>query len=346
MSLFSSARRYRLRMVVMCLFTGITTYSQDIHLSQFFNTPLLRNPALAGIFNGDIRIETVYRNQWGSVAYPYKTNALSAEYRFAVGETDDYMTVGVASFYDQAGINRLKTLQVMPAINFHKNLGGEYGNYLSGGFMAGFVNRQFDGKNLTFDNQYNGGHFDPYAPTGEQFTGLSRTVFDVAVGLSFNSHINANTVYYVGASLWHFNEPSLSFLDAEILLNKKWQFNAGIKTNLSPQLELTVEGNHLIQGPYSQTIAAGWLMYNLAGETNDEDAIKIGGGSGFRLNDAIIPFVQLQYKKLQTTISYDVNTSPLKTASQGQGGFELSLSYRAFTSYQSPLVKSMRCPRF
>ena len=26
---------------------------QDLHMSQFFETPLLRNPALAGIFEGD-----------------------------------------------------------------------------------------------------------------------------------------------------------------------------------------------------------------------------------------------------------------------------------------------------
>ena len=31
----------------------ISVQAQDLHLSQFFETPLLRNPALAGIFEGD-----------------------------------------------------------------------------------------------------------------------------------------------------------------------------------------------------------------------------------------------------------------------------------------------------
>ena len=46
------------------------SYGQDPHFSQFFEAPLLRNPSLAGIFEGDIRLQTVYRNQWQSVTKP------------------------------------------------------------------------------------------------------------------------------------------------------------------------------------------------------------------------------------------------------------------------------------
>ncbi|MGZ3910129.1 MAG: type IX secretion system membrane protein PorP/SprF, partial [Flavisolibacter sp.] len=41
-----------------------TCRGQDIHFSQFFEAPLLRNPSLAGIFTGDIRVQAVYRDQW------------------------------------------------------------------------------------------------------------------------------------------------------------------------------------------------------------------------------------------------------------------------------------------
>ena len=66
--------------------------AQDIHLSQFSNTPLLRNPALAGIFTGDTRFQAVYRNQWQSIGYPYQTAALSGEYKFAVGDNAAIIT--------------------------------------------------------------------------------------------------------------------------------------------------------------------------------------------------------------------------------------------------------------
>jgi type IX secretion system PorP/SprF family membrane protein len=324
-------------------------FCQDIHLSQFFNTPLLRNPALAGVFNGDIRIQAVYRNQWQSIGFPYQTNALSGEYKFGVGTGDDFMTVGASAFYDEAGVMKLKTLQVMPALNFHKSLSGDRNSYLSAGFMAGFVSRQFDGKNLTFDNQYNGGQFDPTAPSGERFTGLSRSFLDVAVGLSYNSNLGEKGSYYIGGSLWHFNKPSYSFLSDNIQLDAKWQANAGVRTWLNEQVQLTFEGNYLVQGPYSETILGGMVQYHLNDMVNTDDPIgevSVAGGVFMRLNDAIIPYAQISYNHIDVGISYDVNTSPLKAASQGRGGFELSLTYRGFTKNPNSTLGSMRCPRF
>jgi type IX secretion system PorP/SprF family membrane protein len=292
----------------------------------------------------------VYRNQWQSIGFPYQTSALSGEYKFGVGGGDDFMTLGTSIFYDQAGVMKLKTLQVMPALNFHKSLSGSKSTYLSGGFMAGFVNRQFDGKNLTFDNQYTGGRYDPSAATGERFSGLSKGFMDVAVGLSLNSQLGERGAYYAGASLWHFNKPSTSFLSDVVTLLPKWQFNAGMRTWVGEYVELTVEGNYLVQGPYSEAIGGAMVRYDLTENLNQEQTgltqLSVGAGVYVRMNDAVIPYVQINYNHFDVGLSYDVNTSPLKTASQGRGGFELSLTYRAFTSNQGSSIKSMRCPRF
>lgn len=332
-----------------CCLTATLSMAQDIHLSQFFNTPLLRNPALAGVFNGDIRIQAVYRNQWQSIGYPFQTNALSGEYKFSVGGGDDFMTVGCSAFYDEAGVMKLKTIQVMPALNFHKSLSGNSNSYLSAGFMAGFVNRQFDGKNLSFDNQYTGGVYNPNMPTGERFTSLSRGFFDAALGLSYNNELGEKGNYYLGVSLWHFHKPSYSFLSDKIQLDPKWQFNGGIRTWLNEQLQLTIEANFLKQGNYTEAIGGGMLKYYMNNELVGDEAISelsVGAGIYTRLNDAIIPYLQISYNHFDVGLSYDVNISPLRSASQGRGGFELSLTYRSFTHNTNKSVMGVRCPRF
>lgn len=347
-------RKEGLRVLLFICMGGIALISpaQDVHLSQFFNSPLLRNPALAGLFTGDVRVQAVYRNQWQSTGFPYQTNALSGEYKFPVGNGDDFMTVGASVFYDQAGIMKLKTLQAMPAINFHKSLSGNKNSFLSGGFMAGIINRQFDGKNLTFDNQYTGSGFNPSAASGEQFTGVSRSLFDISAGLSYNSEIGENGNYYFGASLWHFHKPVTGLLSNQIQLDPKWQFNAGLKTPLNEEVTLTVEANYLQQGKYSETVGGVLVQYVLDskiysyGEETSIQSFSVGGGLFARLNDAIIPYVQLTYNHIDIGISYDVNTSPLKAASQGRGGFEFSLTYRGFSQYRGSRVRSMLCPRF
>ena len=331
------------------LATCSVLHAQDVHLSQFYETPLLRNPALAGIFTGDVRVQAVYRNQWASVAYPFQTTVLNGEYKFPVG-TNDFMTVGMSAFYDVAGIQRFKTLQVMPVLNYHKSLSGSGQHFLSAGFMAGFVQRQFDAKNLTFDNQYVAGRYDPFAGSGENFSGLNLTVADFAAGLSYNSSPGEYTNLYAGVSYWHFNKPKANFLSTQIQLQAKWQANAGIKTWINDHIQLQAEANYMQRGPYRETIGGLLVAYSLTDKLADPDAaistLKVGAGLLVRLNDAVIPTVRISYNHLDVGLSYDVNTSKLKTASQGAGGYELSLSYRAFTRRANSMINQVWCPKF
>src|SRR5262245_55601531 len=110
--------------------------AQDIHFSQFFETPILRNPALAGIFTGDYRLQMVFRDQWRSVTDGYKTGSLNGEYKFHVGKADDFLTVGGQFLYDRAGTAALTQISMSPVLNYHKSLSAEQNRYLSLGFMA------------------------------------------------------------------------------------------------------------------------------------------------------------------------------------------------------------------
>src|SRR6202790_5454795 len=116
---------------------GITTVcSQDLHFSQFFEAPLLRNPALAGIFTGDYRIQGVYRDQWNSFTNAYKTGSFNGEYKLPIARTDDFLTLGLQILYDKAGSAGLTSTQVFPAINYSKSLSNRHASYLSLGFMV------------------------------------------------------------------------------------------------------------------------------------------------------------------------------------------------------------------
>src|SRR4249919_1666457 len=89
-------------MTVLLLGALSGAQGQDLHFSQFFEAPLLRNPSLAGIFEGDFRAQMVYRNQWASVTTPYQTASLNSEYKFPVGKGNDFMTGGLQILWDRA----------------------------------------------------------------------------------------------------------------------------------------------------------------------------------------------------------------------------------------------------
>src|SRR5882757_7156717 len=107
------------------------SYAQDIHFSQFFEAPLLRNPSLAGIFTGDIRVQGVYRDQWNSVTDAYRTGSLNAEIKMPVGNTNDFITTGLQVLFDRAGTIGWTSTHVLPALNYHKSLSNDKSKYLS-----------------------------------------------------------------------------------------------------------------------------------------------------------------------------------------------------------------------
>ena len=64
----------------------------------------------------------------------------------------------------------------------------------------------------------------------------------------------------------------------------------------------------------------------------------------YRINDAAVADVGYQHKKnMLIGVSYDFNTSPLKVATNGQGGFELSISYILGDGINTPANST---PRF
>src|ERR1700761_2297374 len=133
-----------LALALTALLAGIAVRAQDIHFSQFYEAPLLRNPALAGIFTGDYRIQTIFRDQWNNINNAYRTGSLSGEYKWAVGKGNDFLTTGMEILYDNAGTAALNTTELMPALNYHKSLSNTHPAYLAVGFMGGYVAKQLD----------------------------------------------------------------------------------------------------------------------------------------------------------------------------------------------------------
>lgn len=320
--------------------------AQDINFSQFYELPLLRNPSLAGIFEGDIRITSAFRSQWGSVTTPYKTMALGAEVKFNVGQGDNFLTLGTQITSDQAGDSKLNRSQLLPSLTFHKALGYDQNTYLSLGVMGGPVQQRFDASALTFSDQFVNGAYSATNPTHQQLPNSNVTYADGAVGLTFSSAFGYNIKYYVGAALFHFTEPKVAFDQShDVRLNRKMAVNVGLSIPTSDYDKMIVYGDFFTQGGNRQ-MQGGFLFKHDLEQTGDDQGKAIYFGSFYRWDDAIIPVVKLDFYPMSVGLTYDVNISKLKSASQVRGGFELSLSYKSFLNIRNSSAEKVRCPSF
>jgi type IX secretion system PorP/SprF family membrane protein len=334
-------------MLLLC--SSYVCHAQDPHFSQFFEAPLLRNPSLAGLFAGDVRVQGVYRNQWGSVTSPYQTGSFNVEYKQPVGRGNDFITMGMEILYDRAGTTNFTTTNVLPAINYHKSLSGDKNKYLSLGFMGGYVQRNLDRTKITTDNQYNSSTgYNPAIADGETLTQFNYSYWDGSVGMSFNSAIagSPNDNYFVGIAYHHFNRPRNSFYtNPPVELNPKVVFSSGVKFSLNEVSYLTIESDFSKQGEYTEAIAGGMYSYKI-GDDYDNPLYVIHFGGYLRWKDALIPVVKIDYNPFQVAFSYDANISQLKTASQSRGGFELSITYAGFLDRGNTTKNAVLCPRF
>ena len=333
-------------LLVVLLITKFAN-AQDINFSQFYDLPLLRNPSLAGLFQGDIRVTAAYRNQWQSVTVPYRTFGLGAEIKKPVSEnSDDFFTYGIQVSSDVAGDSRLSRTQAFPVFNYHKALNGEKNTYISAGAMAGPVMQRFDPTKLAFDDQYQNGAYSAANPTKEVFNTTKLTYWDAAAGLCFSSVAGQSTHYYIGVGLFHFSEPKVAFQKQnDIILNKKWVLNAGFAAPMSDQNKLIAYFDYFMQGGSRQ--AQGGLLINHDLVQYDEDQkISISGGLFYRWKDAFMPVVKLDYYDYSIGMTYDVNSSKLKSASQYRGAYEVTISYKAFNNKYNTSANKVKCPLF
>lgn len=331
-------------LIISIILFSCKAYSQDYNFSQFYELPLMRNPALAGIFDCNFRVKSVYRNQWQQVTVPYRTSAISAEYKFSAGR-GNWHSIGTQVVYDVAGDSRLRRVEVLPVYTFHLELAED--NYLSLGMMAGPVNTQFDPSQLKWGDQFLNGQYSSNNPTSQLIRNSSKNYLEMATGVAFSRPVAEMGSMYAGASLYHVNRAIVSFSPGiNDRLERRLGFNAGVTLPSGATNDVTFYGDAFFQGGHRQALLGGFYTISLADQYYDDankKSLHLGGV--YRWNDAVIPVVKLDFGQLSMGLSYDVNISKLKTASQSRGGFEFTLSYRNCL-IGAERSSGLPCPKF
>jgi type IX secretion system PorP/SprF family membrane protein len=322
---------------------ALTGYSQDRNFSQFHELPLLRNPALAGFYKGDFRATSAYRNQWGSVTIPYTSQSLSVEMKSGISEgSEDYFSAGFQITRDMAGDSKFGKTQLLPIVAFHKLLSSERNSYLTLAFMGGIVQQRFDPTQLRFDDEFQNGVYTPRS-TSASFNQTQLNYLDGSVGLSYTSEFENGIKYYIGGGLFHVTNPRVAFYEQNaIFLSRKYIGNIGLSLPINEWSNMILYGDYFQQGSYKQG-QAGLLYRNDLWDEDEMHTISITGGIIARWNDALIPTIKLDYYKFGIGLSYDMNISKLRPASQFRGGLECSISYRSYLNINNSSLSKVRC---
>lgn len=326
----------------------LSANAQDLHFSQFMNSPLLTNPANTGFIpDGDYRIGANFRNQWSSItAFPYKTMSAFGDVQ-TMNNSDNtgWLGLGGVVLRDVAGTGVLTSTKVYGSVAYHQMVNA--GSLVSLGFNVGWANKRINTTNLTFPSQWNGKFFDVnQVTTAPKLDATNISYLDMQVGANYAYFPTDKAYLNVGFSAMHVNRPRESFFNASSgvdnripvrytgFVNGSFMVNDRVIVNPNVYASLQAKSYEVVGGLNAH--------YNLSG---DGEKVLIAG-LYYRYKDAVIPMVGLGYKDINFTFTYDATMSDLNNFNNGRGAFEFSIIKQGVVDRYNGNKRESMCPSF
>lgn len=323
--------------------------AQDLHFSQWFNSPLTTNPANTGFIpDADYRIGANYRSQYNNVlSVPYKTISIFGDAQIMRDRFENgWLGIGGVLLRDVAGSGNLTSTKLYGSLAYHQMIG--YNSLLTAGFNVGWANKKIDPSQLKFPDQFNTstGFFDAGVPTSVVFNRTGTSYLDIQLGMNY-AYFPTDKIYINGGlSIHHINRPKETFFssndgfDNRIAQRYIGFVNASIKLN--DQVIINPMGYYSLQAKASELVLGGNFNYNLSGD----GTTQLLGGIYYRSADAIIPMVGFQWNTFRITFTYDVTMSSLKNYNNSRGAVEFSLIQQGYYNEYNSSSRQVLCPRF
>lgn len=312
----------------------------DPHFTQNYTYPMYTNPAMTGGSDGVYRVSAIYRNQWGSVTNPYSTTGLSFDTR-----TNKNIALGVNLMNQKAGDGGFNYLNAYASVAYTGvKFGKENNHRMVFAIQAGLINRRVDQSKFKWGEQWNPiTGYNAGNATTESFAATSSSTFDIGAGaLYFDASPEKKVNVFAGVAAYHLNKPKDPIISSQsVTLNTipmRYVLHGGLSFNLSPRTSIVPHVLYMQQGTAREAMLGTYVQLNV----NEETDFMFGGY--YRVNDAIAPFVGVDWKNFIVGLSYDINTSKLGAMTRNVNSFELSLSYIKRNGTRS-IFDFIRCPR-
>lgn len=326
----------------LILISGFAIQAQDLHFSQFNRSYLNLNPALAGSFKGNFRLNGNFRNQWSAISEPFQTISFAADAKSPIKSIPN-LHLGLVISNDVAGVGDLQSSQFLLNFAYTQKLSTDSSLTLKLGVQTGLNSRSINYEAFRFDQQFESGRFDPQLGTGEAFGNDNINRLALNSGLSLEYLQNQRHKAEAGIAFFNLNQADQSFegetepLDIRSTLFLKAEHEITEKIDLLPSVLFST------QGEFSEIVFGANMRYYLS--DNNYYKRRLYAGLWLRPGDALIPSLGFDYDQWHFGASYDINISSLDVATNQRGGLELSVTY-IISTYKAVFRNYKRCPKF
>lgn len=317
-----------------------TVFGQDLHYSQFYNSPLNLNPAQTGIFNGDQRFSISLRDQWRYVPVPWTTFSAAYDYKILPDNEKNIFAIGFNFNYDQQGASKLNLSGLNVSGSYSRVLNRH--NIVTAGAVLGFASRGFRLDDLTWDSQWDGVSFNPNAGSGENFDLRRVNFLETSLGFNYRLQKDERTKVDFGIGADHIYRPSADFYNNDSKrLPTHIALSAIGSVKLIDALDIQLHILRQIQDEYREMVYGGLAKIYLSQQRGKETQVHVG--LGYRTAKSFIPTVALQFQSWYVGLSFDFDDTELnQVLNSNRGGPEIHVRY--IITKVKPLEDRKVCP--
>lgn len=335
--------------IFFCFLFSLSAFAQDVHFSQIHSSPTILNPAMTGLFIGDMRFIANARSQWQSVTKAYKSIAGSADMKLVEFNDGDVIGGGLQLLTDKAGDLDFKTTSVGLNVSFLKSI-DKGRNFLSFGLQNAFVTNSVDySKIIAFDTE----------PAIQNGATNQINYWDISAGIGWFHNFNKDYAFHVGVSLNHINKPYVSFFNdeysgADLHLYRKFVVHGTGDLKMNKRSILKPSFLYADQGPHKETTIGTFWKYKASKDRRQRKPTSIYFGAWLRSHiskshfgtDAIIGAVRLDIQNTFMTFTFDITVSSLNAVAYGNGGPEFSIVQIIDYKKAKRRPAKVECPAF
>lgn len=308
----------------------VLTSGQDIHFSHIHASPTHFNPAMMGMFNGEIRLIANYKSQWQTFDTGFRTFAGSIDGKITPLGRSNILAGGFQVYADKAGDLGFSTNNLAGSMSIIQALDHRQRNLIAFGVQTAYISQRFNMHNIkAFDDEISRDITMLQDRTG---------MMDLSMGVGWFNQYSRSNSFHLGAAFYHINQPVATFYKDDILggqklLYRKLILHGGGDFKINRYSSIKPGFIFMQQGPHTEiTMGAFWKYRPDDGLVNKAKKHIYFGLWGrffpqgtFLGSDALIAAIRYDYGDFIMTLTFDFNTSKLGRISSGSGGPELSV---------------------
>lgn len=281
-----------------------------------------------------------FRDQWNSVSAgdTYSTAKVNVDYNVYNSSVDGF-NLGVLFLSDRSNTGYLKNTSFQVLGSYTRKLtegrGINNSQIITVGSSFSFAQTTTDLEQFWFSRHYNLNklEIDKTLNSGEDFRINNYTYNDLNLGAKWMMIYDEKRYLMIGLSSSHTNQPSVESTNSTFQIPRRIVFQA------EASLELSEKFNH-IPGLLYVKQSPSWQLvpsYHFSADIYNEDnpfALVTGISSRIVnsidgvLMDAILLDIGLTSSTWSFRFNFDINISPIRVYTNGNGAIELSLGYK------------------